>query len=83
MAKPWFKPKRFGYGSGLPCSWEGWALLLGLLAALPLSRVVVDALAPAGAAAVIWFVFVTALVIAFAAIARAHTEGGWRWRNDA
>ena len=22
----WFAPKRFGYGAGLPISWQGWAL---------------------------------------------------------
>ena len=25
----WFAPKRYGYGSGLPISWQGWAVLLG------------------------------------------------------
>src|SRR5690348_13713227 len=28
----WFAPKRYGYGSGLPISWQGWAVLLGYLA---------------------------------------------------
>ena len=23
--KPWFAPKRFGYGAGLPIAWQGWA----------------------------------------------------------
>jgi len=22
----WFAPKRFGYGAGLPISWQGWTL---------------------------------------------------------
>ena len=22
----WFAPKRYGYGAGLPISWQGWAL---------------------------------------------------------
>jgi hypothetical protein len=25
MGKPWFRVKRYGFGAGLPCSWEGWA----------------------------------------------------------
>ena len=81
MSKPWFSPKRYGYGAGLPCSWEGWALLVGLLVALPLSRILINALAPASSAPVIWFALVTVLLIGFAAIARAKTDGGWRWRN--
>ena len=27
----WFAPKRYGYGSGLPISWQGWAVLVGFL----------------------------------------------------
>ena len=25
----WFAPKRYGYGSGLPIAWQGWALMIG------------------------------------------------------
>lgn len=25
--RPWFRPKKRGYGSGLPIAWQGWALL--------------------------------------------------------
>ena len=32
MGKPWFNPKRYGYGAGLPCSWEGWAVLAAFAA---------------------------------------------------
>ena len=32
MGKPWFNPKRYGYGAGLPCSWEGWAVLAAFMA---------------------------------------------------
>jgi hypothetical protein len=81
MSKPWFSPKRYGYGAGLPCSWEGWALLAGLLAAIPLTRMAVDALAPAAFAPTIWLAAVTGLIVVFAVIARARTDGGWRWRN--
>jgi hypothetical protein len=28
----WFKAKRYGYGWGLPCSWQGWAFFLPWLA---------------------------------------------------
>ena len=81
MGKAWFSPKRYGYGSGLPCSWEGWALLVGLIAALPLTHWMADVLAPPTIAPLLWLVAVTVLLIGFAAIARAKTDGGWRWRN--
>ena len=25
----WFAPKRYGYGAGLPITWQGWAIVLG------------------------------------------------------
>jgi hypothetical protein len=28
----WFAPKRYGYGAGLPISWQGWALTIAFLA---------------------------------------------------
>ena len=28
----WFAPKRFGYGSGLPISWQGWAITVAFMA---------------------------------------------------
>ena len=27
----WFAPKRYGYGAGLPISWQGWAVTLGFM----------------------------------------------------
>ena len=26
--RPWFRPKRRGYGTGLPIAWQGWVMLL-------------------------------------------------------
>jgi hypothetical protein len=70
----WFAPKRYGYGSGMPISWQGWALTIGFIAvafliAITFSTkpvVAVAALAP--------------LVIAFTVITAKTTRGGWRWR---
>ena len=28
----WFAPKRYGYGAGLPISWQGWAIAVVFLA---------------------------------------------------
>ncbi|ALL13869.1 hypothetical protein [Caulobacter henricii] len=34
MAKPWFRTKSYGFGAGLPCSWEGWVVLVAFIAAM-------------------------------------------------
>ena len=70
----WFAPKRYGYGSGPPISWQGWALTIGFVAiAIGLSVTfhqdklrLFAALAP--------------FLIVFMVICARTTRGGWRWR---
>jgi len=72
--RPWFRPKAFGYGAGLPIAWQGWALLAAHVALI--AGIAVALRDQPGAA--------TALAIgtAFAPLPlyRARTEGGWHWR---
>ncbi|PKQ00778.1 MAG: hypothetical protein CVT74_02400 [Alphaproteobacteria bacterium HGW-Alphaproteobacteria-13] len=72
--RPWFRPKRRGYGVGLPIAWQGWVLL-----ALHVALIVGVALLFHGQPAL------TIVMAALAGLAplplyRARTEGGWRWR---
>jgi len=30
--KVWFPTKRYGYGWGLPCVWQGWVVFVGYIA---------------------------------------------------
>ena len=70
----WFAPKRYGYGAGMPISWQGWAvtilyLLIVLALALGLRKnpvALIDAIALP--------------TVAFIVIAARTTRGGWRWR---
>jgi len=70
----WFAPKRYGYGSGLPISWQGWAVTIGFVASVAiLVRLFQDepirliaSLAP--------------VMAAFLVICARTTRGGWRWR---
>ncbi len=70
----WFAAKRYGYGAGLPISWQGWAVTLGFVSLMILLSVefaerpveLVAALAP--------------FLIAFTVICARTTRGGWRWR---
>ena len=79
--KPWFAPKRYGYGSGLPIAWQGWIVLLtyivvctGAAFAVPLifhglGTSLSATLAIVGVATVIVMI-----------ICATKTDGGWRWR---
>jgi len=68
----WFAPKLFGWGA-TPVTWQGWALTLGFVGALILNV----RFAPRGVAKL---AIGGALVVAFIAIAKSRTDGGWRWR---
>jgi uncharacterized membrane protein YphA (DoxX/SURF4 family) len=78
--KAWFAPKLYGYGAGLPISWEGWLVLAvyllivcGAAFALPLITPIAESVA---AIAVITIVATIVLLI----ICVRKTRGGWRWR---
>ena len=72
--RDWFAPKRFGYGAGLPLSWQGWLLTLGYVPLLLLSTLLVR-YSWIGYASV-----VTMLTVVFIVICARTTRGGWRWR---
>jgi hypothetical protein len=81
--KPWFHPKYFGYGAGLPCSWEGWVVLIGFIVAIAGWAVLTTRLVPSSndAAGVALLLGGTVpLVGALLVIAWGRTSGGWRWR---
>ena len=70
----WFAPKRYGYGAGLPISWQGWAVLICfLLFAFAVS--VVFRSKP-----VVTIALMVPAVATFLVIVARTTRGGWRWR---
>ena len=71
---PWFRPKRFGFGSGQPIAWQGWALL-GLHVALIIGLIILLKDRPLALLAAI--IPVALLPMPLYA---ARTEGGWHWR---
>lgn len=74
----WFAPKRFGYGSGFPLRWQGWALLAGYVALLyPISLLDRQ---PGAAARITALLLFAATTTGLALVARRKTRGGWKWR---
>ena len=70
----WFAPKRFGYGAGLPISWQGWAVTLAYAVLIALSSFAIR-YSWVGYASI-----VTMLTATFMVICARTTKGGWRWR---
>lgn len=71
----WFAPKRFGYGSGVPIAWQGWAVLAAYSATCILAGMTLVPRHPAVAIAII-----AAATIACIIVCAQHTRGGWKWR---
>ena len=70
----WFAPKRYGYGTGMPISWQGWVLTIGYI-------LMVAGLAFALARRPL--VLTAAIVlptVAFLVLSAKTTRGGLRWR---
>ncbi len=70
----WFAPKRLGYGTGVPISWQGWAVLAAYVAVVIAAAKLLER-KPLAIAGVV--VPATALLILITA---KTTRGGWRWR---
>lgn len=71
----WFTAKRFGYGAGVPITWQGWAvtiayLLLAIGAALLVQRSLLA-----------FFAILIPATLGFLIITAKTTRGGWRWRG--
>ena len=74
MDRPWFRQKTYGYGAGLPLTWQGWALIGAHLASIAAVIAVFRDQIFAGITGVL------VVTVPFVALARIKTEGGWRWR---
>jgi hypothetical protein len=75
MDKPWFRVKRYGYGAGLPCSWQGWALLATFLAVVIASSIVLADRDP-----LLHFGIVLASVAVVGVVSWRTSDGPWKWR---
>ncbi len=70
----WFAPKRYGFGSGLPVAWQGWAVL-ALFLTITFADAYLFVLRPE-----IFFPILAVATFLFALVAAKTTRGGWRWR---
>jgi hypothetical protein len=70
----WFAPKRYGYGSGVPISWQGWVVTIAYIALLIAAGVVFK-----NQPLRLVVVVIPTTVVLIVICART-TRGGWRWR---
>ena len=71
---PWFEAKRYGYGSGPPIAWQGWALIIGYVLVISLAGLLIPR-------TIVGFLAIVAIATAtLLKISAAKTRGQWRWR---
>jgi hypothetical protein len=70
----WFAPKRYGFGSGMPISWQGWVVTLGFIA-IALATALLFAAKP-----IVMFAILVPATATLVVITAKTTRGGWRWR---
>lgn len=70
----WFAPKRYGLGSGLPITWQGWAVTGGY------SALIIAAVALLGDNPLALFSVAVPATVLLMVVAAKTTRGGWRWR---
>lgn len=72
----WFRAKRYGYGWGLPLTWQGWAVLAAFMALLMLGSALI---LPSGSSTT-YLIYVAVLSAVLIGICRAKGEPTrWRW----
>ncbi len=70
----WFAPKRYGYGAGVPISWQGWAVTLAFIAIVGLIAFLL------GNQPLVLVALLFPLTLVLIVITAKTTRGGWRWR---
>ena len=71
----WFAPKRYGYGAGMPISWQGWLITIGFVAFMIGAALVFATRLLLLLAITIPMCFLVTFIVA------RTTRGGWRWRS--
>lgn len=81
----WFKPKTHGYGAA-PANWKGWAATLAfvvielLLVWVLFFGPILARGEPSPGRIIVWALCSVGLTVGFIWLAKAKTDGDWRWR---
>jgi hypothetical protein len=79
LQRYWFRAKRYGWGWGLPCTWEGWLVLATFVGLI----VVGSVLFPPKASLFPYLVYILTVVALLLGVCWLKGEPlRWRWGND-
>ena len=75
----WFRQKKFGYGA-TPTRWQGWLLIIASAVAAIAVIIAANLQGDDANRFLLIAIGLPLIVVPTVLIARAKTEGGWRWR---
>jgi hypothetical protein len=80
IPKYWFPAKRYGWGWGIPCTWQGWIVLIGYLFLINTGLIIIDLKANL----IGYLAYMAVLTAIFVIICwRKGEPPRWRWgRSD-
>lgn len=78
--KPWFSSKKYGWGWGLPCAWQGWLAMALWLAAIIAGSIIFN---PERVSRWVFSlaIFIPTTVLIIVAV-RTSEKPKWRWGED-
>jgi hypothetical protein len=75
----WFPAKRYGWGWGLPCTWQGWLVLAAFLVLVAAGAIVFPPTTSHG----FYYVYIALLVALLLGVCWLKGEPPrWRWGDD-
>ena len=77
--KYWFPAKRYGWGRGLPCAWQGWLVFAAFLA-LVIAGIFLFPPARSLSRFIIYTTLISALLVAVCWLKGEPPR--WRWGSD-
>lgn len=75
----WFPAKTYGWGWGIPCTWQGWVVLLGYILGITLIAIVWN---PVGYPALYYTSVILLTVLLIVICWLKGEKPSWRWGKD-
>ncbi|OCJ02414.1 hypothetical protein A6U86_32025 [Rhizobium sp. AC27/96] len=78
----WFRVKAYGYGAGLPCSWQGWAALTAYALVLGAVFAMGETWRDGHPASYVLAIFISTALLFLVSWWKSDAPWRWRWGGD-
>jgi hypothetical protein len=82
MQKPWFRAKKYGWGWGLPLTWQGWVVFAGYFAFIVYDAFRLDINSSSDVAVTYAFDSIVASIVLVVIAYLTGEKPRWRWGDS-